>query len=222
MITKATWERMKENDRGYFALTAEEKECLGVAHENNRMQFASELNLDEVVWSKWHSSFYKPHAIYRVQPDAPFPEEVAARESVPDGWTFVGHGRETQATDTDYIARFVGVWVTNEQWSGCCSAAIYAVRNDAPDEIWQRFGIEKNPHRKEPEFEVLEVCVGVHGTYSVWDTGDCLTSAIVGLHSVRYEDADGKDYGWMWNMPPVHDGDKLLIPKQVRIQRQVQ
>lgn len=77
--------------------------------------------------------------------------EDQARASLKEGWTFVGFGREE---NTQGLSPFVALFESNKRWdfsswSGSMVSRFYAVRNDAPDEIWQRFGIERNPHKTE-------------------------------------------------------------------------
>ena len=84
------------------------------------------------------------------------PERPACIPEPEEGWVYVG----SCASEYDYpmsksIARFCYNHWDYHGWSGTCPLIDYAVKNDAPDEIWQRFGFSGNPLETQDEEDPL-------------------------------------------------------------------
>lgn len=64
-----------------------------------------------------------------------------------EGWTYVGEGNPKNASldSSPFINMYARGWDYAGESEGCLSGRHYAVKNDAPDEIWQRFGFTCNP-----------------------------------------------------------------------------
>ena len=82
-------------------------------------------------------------------PEKTLPARPRGIPEVKEGWTYVGGGNLENTEISSLIAMYMpiphGGWYYEGVYKGRWPAQHYAVRNDAPDEIWARFGFTGNP-----------------------------------------------------------------------------
>jgi len=146
-MTKAeAIERAKKNTATMDYLEAEEPEVYKVLKDADYK--------DRLYWvGCWVCDIEHPVvtslATFRLKPDYQPPlskhlPEIPEGIEVPDGCTYVGFGDEENRflSSSKYImARCYGAWFLD--FPGGSPNEHYAVKNDAPAEIWARFGLEK-------------------------------------------------------------------------------